>query len=253
MASTEAVFQGYTWMVLFLDISSRINFTGRFEMKGYFSSSFRSDYATSRYVRFIRATSFFFFFFSIDGQTIVKERKSEISRSVRTTNKLPVNSNRRGSWMLIARPSWTIWDGRRDVCLLNLYKWCTVHGPLTPPVPPHPSKSRKPGIHFSFPRGIPGCLSPPPVSPVSCAYISTKIIPLGVPHYYIPRAEIFNHSRPLPFVTRSFHHVSILLPFLATRGQGYPPAFLKGPALNEGNQKPISILERSILTLCCNV
>lgn len=108
MASTEAVFQGYTWMALFLDISSRINFSGRFEMKGYFSSSFRSDYATSRYVRFIRATSFFFFFFSIDGQTIVKERKSEISRSVRTTNKLPVNSNRRGSWMLIARPSWTI-------------------------------------------------------------------------------------------------------------------------------------------------
>lgn len=107
--------------------------------------------------------------------------------------------------MLIARSSWTIWDGRRDVCLLNLYKWYTVHGPLTLPVPPHPSKSRKPRIHFSFPRGIPGCL-PPSV----CVYQLRLFLSLfPIITFLRPKFS----TTPVPFVTRSFHHVSIpLLP-----------------------------------------
>lgn len=63
--------------------------------------------------------------------------------------------------------------------------------------------------------------------------ISTKIIPLAVPHYYIPQAEIFNDSRSVrnTFVPSRFYPSTPFLPFLATRDRGYPPAFLQGPAM----------------------
>lgn len=114
----RSIFQGYTWMVLFLDISSRINFAGRFKMKGYFSSSFPSDYATSkciRRIRFICAISFSFFPFQFDNYAYYKRKKSEIS------NEQPINSSKfKQTWKL---------DVNREIVLDNL-RW--PQGRLSP-------------------------------------------------------------------------------------------------------------------------
>lgn len=111
----RSIFQGYTWMVLFLDISSRINFAGRFKMKGYFSSSFPATSRCIRRIRFICAISFSFFPFQFDNYAYYKRKKNEIS------NEQPINSSKfKQTWKL---------DVNREIVLDNL-RW--PQGRLSP-------------------------------------------------------------------------------------------------------------------------
>lgn len=87
--------------------------------------------------------------------------------------------------------------------------------------------------------------------------ISTKIIPLAVPHYYIPQAEIFNDSRSVrnTFVPSRFYPSTPFLPFLATRDRGYPPAFLRDRPCASQRRKPGANFNsrRAFSILRCNV
>lgn len=86
--------------------------------------------------------------------------------------------------------------------------------------------------------------------------ISTKIIPLAVPHYYIPQAEIFNDSRSVrnTFVPSRFYPSTPFLPFLATRDRGYPPAFLQGPCASQRRKPGANFNSRRAFSILrCNV